>query len=304
MKKLFLVLLLIVSACGVERESSDIATSTTGPKVGLLVMDGTNQRLTDNTILAQFYRNSQVSWKTYIDGADLAGSNLRARVELAKLRVCDAWARGVIDELILVGYSRGAAAALTVAQELGANLQGAPQGCPQGYGRSLFSAFARLRGGTMPRLRWIGLVDPVNTLNADMPPMRSTAPLFTSSNCLLIYKQNRNEGPAGILNSLDLAGGCSTRSFNYSHVQIAQSQRSDVLAALQQSAQQAAGVRMGAATTDVAFNPVRDRQGRIAIGDSGCRVLTPARRFLCEGMGCTWKSDPGRNNPNGVCQLP
>jgi hypothetical protein len=152
---------------GIGCTSSEVAAVTSDisiakePSRGVYAFDGTNTDASSNNAIYRFYTDAKTSRKGYFAGTNLPATTYAALVEKAATTICAEHKRKPFAELYLVGYSRGAVAALEVATLV------AKCGVP---------------------VRWLGLVDAVATSIADSLSRGNRGRTPTTTRCVHLVK--------------------------------------------------------------------------------------------------------------------
>jgi pimeloyl-ACP methyl ester carboxylesterase len=136
------------------------------PNRGLYGFDGTTNVEADNTAVFAFLKDSKLTKKRYFRGANLSASDYAAIVSEGVAEICREDAKEPFDELYLVGYSRGAVAALEVAARVA-------------------SECAR----PVP-VRWLGLVDAVATSVSESLEIGNAGRSVLSTRCIHVVKSH------------------------------------------------------------------------------------------------------------------
>jgi hypothetical protein len=142
-----------------EAQSLDLTESA-----AFFAFDGTAITFKDHSTVVTMMEEAKAQGY-YYQGANVEGSSLFVDLDKALDQVCAIAKKGNLKKVYVVGYSRGAIAAISFVHQ-------APKQC-----------------GTKIPFAWIGLLDPVNT-NLTGKELPTYLPAAMETPCSLVYKEN------------------------------------------------------------------------------------------------------------------
>lgn len=293
----------LLAACNEDSGARELGRGTTssyGPtrpaRTGFFAFDGTGVTAADENTIKRLHDAARVDEKRYFEGTGIDASNYRSIVENALARICALHRKAPFTEVSLLGYSRGAIAAFEVAGRL-AGSGGGSNAC-----------------GTAVPVRWMGLLDPVDTgIEGSAERGIALRNPVGSTRCFRIKKTRSRDfldALPGILDTRRIIS-CETRLIEGSHRDLGYDP--EARAALIADARRfrpglfsTSGASQGLAPQPVPFGPVtvpqsaRPSQSETQPGDvrgesGGAGNVCSTRTTLleCFNAGCSWS--------NGLC---